>query len=103
MDQSPGAARERLLRAFPGRGVSEWRNGAFRKVSSEANGGSVSVEEEDSGVCGFAPMAVDAAAAPESSCSVFSSSSAENESSTKLESHSSSAISSYGTQSSPEN
>ena len=60
-----------MLRAFPGRGVFEWRNGAFRKVSSEANGGSVSVEEEDSGVCGFAPMAVDAAAVSEGSCSIF--------------------------------
>ena len=60
-----------MLCTFPGRGVSEWRNGAFRKVSLEANDGSVSVEEEDSGVCGFVPMAVDAAAASESSCSVF--------------------------------
>ena len=50
MDQSPDAAREHLLRAFPRRGVFEWRNGEFCKVSLEANGGSVSVEEEDSDV-----------------------------------------------------
>lgn len=89
MDQSPGAARERLLRAFPGRGVSGRRNEALRAVSSVENDGSVSVEDEDSGVCGLT------APAPERSCNVFNSSSAEYESSTKFESHSSSAISSY--------
>jgi hypothetical protein len=91
VDQSPGAARERLLLAFPGRGVSGRRNDAltFRPLSSDENAGRVSVEEEDSGVCGLT------APAPERSCSVFNSSSAEYESSTKFESHSNSAISSY--------
>lgn len=42
MDQSQGAARERLLRALPGRGVSGLKNGAFR------DGRSVSDEDEDS-------------------------------------------------------
>lgn len=56
MVQSPGAARERLLRALPGRGVSGWKNGEFRDVSVV----SVSEEEDVSGVNGFvvAPVVV---------------------------------------------
>lgn len=45
VDQSQGAARERLLRALPGRGVSGLKNGAFR------NGRSVSDEDDDSEAC----------------------------------------------------
>lgn len=42
VDQSQGAARDRLLRALPGRGVSGLKNGAFR------DGRSVSDEDDDS-------------------------------------------------------
>jgi hypothetical protein len=33
--QSPGAARDRLLLALPGRGVSWWKSGGFCGVSEE--------------------------------------------------------------------
>ena len=80
MVQSPGAARERLLRAFPGRGVSCGKNEAFRDVSED---------DDVSGVRGFGTVFV------ERKWSDWKSFSAENESSTKFDSHSSSAKSSY--------
>ena len=84
VDQSPGGTRGRLLRAFPGRGVSVGRNGAF--LDDVSNGGRVSEEEEDSGVWGL----------PDRRWRVFSSSCPVNESSTMLgDSHSNSAISAY--------
>lgn len=78
VDQSPGAARERLLRAFPGRGVSEWKSGAFWFVSED---------EDVSGVWGLVVVMDRNWRA----CKSFS---AEKESSTKFDSHSSSAKSS---------
>lgn len=77
--QSPGAARDRLLRALPGRGVSWWNSGGFCCVSEE---------EDVSGVWGFAVVV-------ERNWRAWRSLSAENESSTKFDSHSSSAKSSY--------
>lgn len=92
MDQSHGAARERFDRALPGKGVSCWKIGLVGlrvKVSGRVQ------EEEDSGVGDF-----DVAKIWTLLCKFWS---VEKESSTKFESHSSSAKSSYGTQSSLEN
>ena len=52
VDQSQGAARDRLLRALPGRGVSGLKNGAFR------DGRSVSDEDDDSDACVFETVVI---------------------------------------------
>ena len=56
VDQSQGAARERLLRALPGRGVSGLKNGAFLDVRS------VSDEDDDSEAWVFETVVVAVAA-----------------------------------------
>ncbi len=84
VDQSHGAARDRLLRALPGRGVSGWKNGAFRE------GSNVSDEEEDSEAWVFVMVV-----GPDKKWRAWRSCWAENESSTKFDSHSNSANSSY--------
>lgn len=79
--QLHGAARERLLRAFPGTDSSGWNFGLFRLSCSGSNPW---VWDSSSGWA-FTPDII---------CS-FRNSSLENDSSTKLDSHSSSARSSW--------
>ena len=84
MDQLNGAARERFDRALPGSGVSCWKIGLVGLRVKESD----RVEEEEySGVGDF-----DVAKIWRLLCKFWS---VENESSTKFESHSSSAKSSY--------
>lgn len=85
MDQSQGAARGRLDRALPGSGVSGRKTGL---LAFGLTGSSRVDDEEDSGVSDLDPDKNSRSLF----CNVWS---IENESSTKFESHSNSAKSSY--------
>lgn len=100
-DQSQGAARERLLRAFPGTDTSEEKIWDEMLLFPTVV---LVVAEDDVSVIAVAAAGAVFELVAGDIIWRFCSSSLENDSSTKFESHSSSAKSSYGTQSSvPEN